>query len=418
MAERRNSEGERRRRAEERERISGRRRTQERRSYEERTADRLGGGSRRRVANPDEYLRDEFESEERHRSKRAQRQRRKELRRKRRRKRIIFLLVEIIILLALCAVAYGVIKLDLINYHKLDAEQLGINWDTGAYTNIALFGLDSRDGELDRGVRSDCMMVASINNKTKKVKIVSLYRDTLLKQEDGTFAKANSAYARGGPQAAIALMNRNLDLDIKNYVSVNFNSLVDIIDILGGIEIDVTDEEVPHLNNYQVETAQVVGKKRIPLERGGVQTLNGVQAVSYARIRIIGGDFKRSERQRIVLQKVAEKVQKANLRTLNKLMNEVLPEISTSFTKAQLLTMGVKALSYKIDEMTGFPFEIAGTDKIEGDNASYVIPVGIAENVTELHKFLFAKEGYVPSDVVQSISNEVSELSGSYPEGR
>ena len=212
-------------------------------------------------------------------------------------------------------------------------------------------------------------------------------------------------------------MNRNLDLDIQNYVSVNFNSLVDIVDALGGIEIELTEEERVHMNNYQVETAEVVGQSVQEVEEAGLQKLNGVQAVSYSRIRYTdGGDYKRAERQRLVLQKIVEKAQKANLLTLNKLLDKVLPQISTSFSQKQLLGIAANALSYKIGEMRGFPFEVAGTDKIAGDNASYVIPVGIANNVTQLHQFLFAEENYVPSEIVQSISDEVSELSGIYPE--
>lgn len=389
-----------RRRREEIRRKNERRKSEDRRSYEERSSDR----------------RNEY-GEPRRPSRKEVRRQKEELRRKRKRKRIIFLVSELVILAVLCVVAYGIMKLDKIDYTKLDKDKLEVYRDTGPYTNIALFGLDSRDGEIDGGVRSDCMMVASINNETDEVKIVSIYRDTLLKQENGEFAKANSAYAKGGPQEAIALMNRNLDLDIHNYISVNFNSLVDIIDAIGGIEIELTEEERVHLNNYQVETAEVVGQSVQEVEEAGLQKLNGVQAVSYSRIRYTdGGDYKRTERQRLVLQKIAEKAQKANLLTLNKLLDKVLPQISTSFSQTQLLGMAANALSYQIGEMKGFPFEVAGTDKIAGDNASYVIPVGIANNVTQLHQFLFGEENYVPSEIVQEISSEVSELSGIYPE--
>lgn len=437
MSERRNSDRERRRRDEERDRqVQRRKPPRDRRSYEERSADRREEELRerrmsrresdiddrrrpRREADIDDRRRPRREPDfdDRRPSRRERQQQREEMRRKRKRKRIIILTAEIFILLILGVVAYGVMKLDLINYNVLDKNKLEVYRDTGPYTNIALFGLDSRDGEIDSGVRSDCMMVASINNETDEVKIFSLYRDTLLKQADGEFSKANSAYARGGAQEAIALMNRNFDLDIQNYISVNFNSLVDIIDTLGGIDIEISEEERVHMNNYAVETAKVVGQKKVDVEGIGLQHLSGVQAVSYSRIRYTaGGDYKRTERQRLVLQKVAEKAQKANPITLNKLMDKVLPQISTSFTKTQLLSMGANALSYKIGEMSGFPFEVAGKDKIEGDNASYVIPVGIAKNVAELHKFLFNEEGYVPSEIVQNISDEVSELSGIYPE--
>lgn len=402
---------ERRRRAEYGEQEQRRRPPRDRRSYEERSADRREAERRRQRA-----PRYEEEFEERRPSKRELRRRREELRRKRRRKRIIVLAVEIIILLLLCVVAYGIMKLDKINYNWLDKDKLEVYRDTGPYTNIALFGVDSRDGELESGVRSDCMMIASINNETDEVKIVSVYRDSLLKQADGEFSKANSAYSRGGAQEAIALMNRNFDLDIQNYISVNFNSLADIIDTLGGVEIDVTEEEVPYVNQYLAETAEVTGKECIYLEHGGLQNLNGVQAVTYSRIRSIGGDFQRTERQRLVLQKVAEKAQKADLITLNKLMDKVFSEISTSFKKRELLGMASNALSYKLGEMSGFPFDIAGTDKLAGDRSSYVIPLGLAENVTKLHKFLFDEENYVPSEIVQSISDEICNLSGCYPE--
>lgn len=381
------------------------------RSYEERSADRRDAQRRRQRS-----VQYEEEFEERRPSKREIRRRKEEMRRKRRRKRIMVLVVEIIVLVVLCVVAYGLMKMDKINYNWLDKDKLEIYRDTGPYTNIALFGVDSRDGELESGVRSDSMMIASINNETNEVRIVSVYRDTLLKQEDGTFSKANSAYARGGAQAAIALMNRNLDLDIQNYICVNFNSLADIIDTLGGVEIDVTEEEVPYINQYMPETAEVVGKKCVLLEHGGLQNLNGVQAVTYSRIRSIGGDFQRTERQRLVLQKVAEKAQKADFVTLNKLMDQVFSEISTSFKKKELLGIAANALSYKLGEMSGFPFDIAGTDKLAGDRSSYVIPVGLAENVTQLHKFLFDEADYAPSEIVQSISDEICNLSGVYPE--
>ena len=167
------------------------------------------------------------------------------LRRKRKRRRLILILAELLVLAVLGVAAFVVLKLDLMNYNPLNEKNLDIYQDTGDYTNIALFGLDSREGELEKGARSDSIIIASINNKTKEVKLLSVYRDTLLKQDDDTYDKANSAYFYGGPEAAIALLNRNLDLDIKKYISVNFNALSDIIDALGGLEIDVTEEEVP-----------------------------------------------------------------------------------------------------------------------------------------------------------------------------
>lgn len=254
---------------------------------------------------------------------------RRRIRQKRRRRRMIILVAEIIVLLILCVAAYGFFKLDKMDFKVLDEEKLEAYQDTGPYTNIALFGLDSRNGELDGGVQSDCIMIASINNETNDVKLLSVYRDTLLEQKDGSYEKANSAYNRGGPEEAISLLNRNFDLDIKNYVSVNFTALVHVIDNLGGIDLEMTAEEADWSNRYAVETAEISGKECIDIEvKEGTQHVDGVHAVAYARNRYTEGyDFKRTERQRIVLNKVAQKAKEANLLTLNSIVDEVFPMV-------------------------------------------------------------------------------------------
>ena len=223
---------------------------------------------------------------------------RQKLMRKRRRKRIALLVTEVLILSALCVTAYGIFKLDKLDFNILNDKNLEAYKDTGPYTNIALFGLDSRNDELDGGVQSDCIMIASINNDTSDVTLTSIYRDTLLQQKGGTYEKANSAYNRGGPEEAISLLNRNFDLDIHNYVSVNFTALVNTIDLLGGLELDMTAEEADWCNKYAVETAEVAGKDWEDIEvKDGTQKVDGVHAVAYARIRYTEGmDFKRAER--------------------------------------------------------------------------------------------------------------------------
>ena len=334
---------------------------------------------------------------------------RRKLRRKRRRKRIALLTVEVIILLALCATAYGIFKLDKLDINILDKDKLEAYRDTGPYTNIALFGLDSRDGELDGGVQSDCIMIASINNETNDVKLVSVYRDTLLQQADGTYEKANSAYNRGGPEEAISLLNRNFDLDIQNYVSVNFNALVDVIDSLGGIELDMTQEEAFYSNGYAFETAQVVGQEMKPIkEEAGTQLLDGVHAVGYARIRYTdGNDFKRTERQRVVLQKVAEKAKKANLLTLNEIVDKVFPQISTNLTLKDMMGFAANIMDYNIVQTGGFPYQVTTDESVREHDGSYVVPIGLRSNVEQLHRELFGEEAYVPSEKVQQINDEI-----------
>ena len=339
---------------------------------------------------------------------------------KKRRRRIGILVAEVIILSVLCVFAYATVKMDKLDFNFLDEDKLEVYKDTGLYTNIALFGLDAREGEsIESGVRSDSMMVASINNETNEVKVVSIFRDTLLKQQDGTFDKANAAYSYGGPQEAIALLNRNLDLDIKNYMSVDFKALSDVIDALGGMELELTAEEVVHMNNYCVETSEVTGKdyERIEPEVAGTYHLNGVQATSYARIRATaGGDYKRAERQRLVIEKIVEKAQKANLKTLDKIIDVVFPQVSTSFSSKDLIGIAANALSYQLGETQGFPYSIADTDVVDGYEGSYVVPSDFDGDVKKLHEFLFNEKDYQVSDTVKEISHEIDVMSGAIVE--
>lgn len=335
------------------------------------------------------------------------------LHKKKLRRRIALLVVEIILLGVLGAAAYAMSKLDKLDYKTINEDNLEIYQDTGEFTNIALFGLDSREGELDGGVRSDAIMIASINNKTKEVKVVSVYRDTLTQQADGTYDKANAAYSYGGPEEAISLLNRNFDLDIKKYMSVNFNALADVIDLLGGIELELTDEEVFWTNGYCTETSRVVGRETTELTKPGKQTLDGIQAVAYARIRKTeGSDFKRTERQRLVLEQVANKAKTANIATLNKIIDQIFPQVSTNLSANDLLGMAASAVQYQIGEMSGYPFDVATPDSVIGLEGSFVVAIGAADNVKQLHEFLFGEKDYQVSDKVKEIDNDVAYISG------
>lgn len=337
---------------------------------------------------------------------------------RRKRKRLAIIFIELLILAGLGVVAYGMFVMDKMDTTTLNKSDLKVYKSTGDYTNIALFGLDSREGELDGGVQSDCIMIASINNKTNEVKLVSVFRDTLLKVGDEKYGKANSAYNIGGPTDAIALLNRNLDMDIEKYISVNFNVMADIVDDIGGIEVDMTEEEVEWTNQYCGETAAVVGRApHSTLSGSGVQKLDGVQAVSYARIRYTEGmDFKRTQRQRIVLEKIVKKAQEANVITLNNIINSVMPQISTNLTAGNMLALAAHAKDYKLGEMSGFPFEVTTCEKVKGHKGSYATAVGLEKNVSELHQFLFGKENYEPSKTVQDISDEIIYMTGVDPE--
>ncbi len=334
--------------------------------------------------------------------------------RRRRRKRIVLVCVELLVLAGLCIAGYGMLKLGKLNINILDQDKLEVYKDTGPYTNIACFGLDSRNGELEGGVQSDSIIIASINNETNDVKLISVYRDTLLQQEDGTYAKANAAYNRGGPEAAISLLNRNFDLDIRNYVSVNFNALVDVIDALGGLEIELTQEEAFYTNGYAAETSRVVGQEMVDInEVAGTQLLDGVHAVSYARIRYTkGNDFKRTERQREVLKKTAEKAKEADLMTLNKIVDKVFPQISTSLSLTDMLGFAANIMDYNIVETTGFPYALTTSEEVRDHSGSYVVPIDFVGNVSKLHQNIFAEDWYEPSSKVRQIHDDIIYLTG------
>lgn len=356
------------------------------------------------------------------RSKRADLAKREEIlrkRRKRKRRRILVLVIEVIILAALSVVAYGIFKLGSLNHLSLNVDNNG--WTQEGYTNIALFGTDSREGAAENGepVRSDTIIVASLNNETKEVKLVSVYRDTMLEQEGQYYDKANVAYAQGGPEEAVNMLNRNLDLDIEDYVSVNFLAMADVVDALDGVDIELTDEEVVHMNNYCVETSEVTGKsyERIEPEVGGTYHLNGVQAVSYARIRYTaGGDFTRTERQRLLIEKVVEKAKDAGIVKINEIIDAVLPEVSTSLSASEILQMAVGVFDYTLGDSKGFPFDSATPESVPGYSGSYVVPVGLENNVIQLHEFLFPDEEYTPTEKLTSISDNIAYITGIYPE--
>lgn len=327
------------------------------------------------------------------------------------------------IIIALLLVFLGVAasKYQKIERIEIEPEVLEISIDeeverkTG-YVNVALFGLDSRNGNLGKGNRSDTMMIASLNLETYEVRLVSIYRDTLLKLSDGTYNKANAAYAFYGPEGAVTLLNQNLDMNIDRYVTVNFNALVDVIDALGGMDLTLTYEEVVHMNNYCVETSKVTGKsyKKIEPEKAGTYHLNGVQAVSYSRIRYTaGGDIERAARQRLVLSKIAESAQHMDLTAINKIIDSVFPQIATNFTLPEMLSYAKDFKQYRLGESAGFP--VNRSSKMLHVLGSTEVANTLSSNVAEVHKFLFDLEEYEPSDTVKGIDKEIkNRLSSGY----
>ncbi|MDL2249415.1 LCP family protein required for cell wall assembly [Lachnospiraceae bacterium PF1-22] len=293
---------------------------------------------------------------------------------------------------------------------EADVEALNISEEVvheKGYLNVALFGLDARDQSLGEGNRSDSMMIASLNKETGEVKLVSIYRDTLLELSDGSLNKANAAYAFGGPEAAMGLINKNMDMNIEKYVTVNFSILAKLIDAIGGVEIDIMEEEIDDLNYYSLEVYEAAGKGYQEYTAGvGKHLLDGSQAVSYARLRsTAGGDIKRAERQRIVLSAIMEKAKDINLATINKIINDVFPEISTNFTIAEIIKYAKDVMRYSIGETMGFPNNY--TFNMLNQVGSVVVPQTLSSNVLEVHQFLFANESYAVSSTVSGIDASI-----------
>ena len=349
-------------------------------------------------------------------------------------KKILFA-VEIIVLLLFIGglYVYGQLnsKLDKINQPVLDDSKIKVNQEvqdsidsqestlTG-YTTYALFGIDHRDKNTALGgENSDTIIIASVNNDTKDVKLVSVYRDTLLNLGNDTYSKANAAYAYGEAEQAITMLNTNLDLNISEYATVNFNALTTIIDDLGGLDMDMSYAEIVHMNNYCVETSEETGKDYTPIELPdrpddieAVQYhyhLNGVQATSYCRIRYTASlDMGRTERQRRVIQMIVSKAKSAGLGKIFKIMDDVFPMVTTSMTKDEILQLLPTLIGYSVDDTTGFPSSF----KFSNVKGSIIVPTTLESNVIELHKFLYGDETYTPSATVLANSEKILEIVG------
>lgn len=348
---------------------------------------------------------------------------------------IPLLIVEICILCMAIGVMYVVVTMTgEVNHKDIDEEDIHMNEEivreknTGVMKaeakeeeqskgcrNIALFGVDARDGELGKGTRSDTIMIASINQDTQEIRLISVFRDTYLNLSNDNYNKCNTAYAQGGPEQAINMLNMNLDLDITDYVTIGFSGLIDAVNALGGIEIEIMDSEISHLNNYQLSMAEELDVDYTPVKLSGRQLLNGMQATAYCRIRYTkGDDFRRTERQRAVLAAMMDKAGGAPLSTLTDLVNAVLPQVETSLDVNEILSVIGSVAGYNMAASDGFPFEGGRVGANVGSKGSCVIPMDLEENVRQLHQMLYPEESYTPSAQVKQISEEIIEQTGEF----
>lgn len=304
-------------------------------------------------------------------------------------------------------------KLNKINYDGLKADQIeineGVSENITTYRNIALLGLDTREDTYN-GSRSDCIIIVSINEQTHDVKLTSVYRDTYLdirkKDSDNFYLdKITHAYAFGNAALTLSSLNRNLDLNITEYVAVNFSAVVELVNSVGGIDMEITSDEVKYINGYIKSIEKNTGKSSSLITTPGKHHLDGVQALAYCRIRYTeGGDYKRTERMRDVLVATFDKAKTLNPAQINTVADTALPHIYTNVEKSKIYEAISQMFSYHVVESAGWPYDIKGST-IGG--VWYGVPVNLEKDVSELYSKLFGIENYEPSETVKSISNEI-----------
>ena len=328
------------------------------------------------------------------------------------------LIVIIVIILGIAIAGYSFVhnKLSKMKTEYIDKTAIGISEEAKdslkGYRNIALLGIDSRADDYGTGNRSDCIIIASINEKTKEVKLLSVYRDTYVYvTENGNkkLDKITHAYSYGGAQNTLKSLNEALDLNITEYVTVNFDAVIAAVNALNGVEIDITSEELKYINDYIDATSQSSGIKSSHLSKAGRQTVDGVQAVAYSRIRYTaGGDYKRTERMRTVVTAMAKKAKTLSIGQLNKLADEILPRVSKNIENNDIIALIPSALSFDIIESLGWPYNVKGITT----TAWYGVPVTLESNVIRLHKELFGQEDYKVSETVKEMNDAIIKKTG------
>ena len=329
---------------------------------------------------------------------------------------IFLLLVTILVIVAGVALGYLYSKIDKMDIQELDETDIGIDEtikvQLSKYRNIAIFGIDSRADDYGLGNRSDCIIIASLNQETNEIKLISLYRDTYMKMDENkreVLDKITHAYSYGGAQNAVKALNTNLDLNITEYVTVNFDALIAAVNAMGGITLDIDKSEIGYMNDYIAATSQSSGVKSSQITKTGKQKIDGVQAVAYSRIRYTaGGEHKRTERMRTVLEAMLTKAKTLSLGKLNNLVDTVLPRVSTNINLADILELVPSITSFNIGDSIGWPYETRGTST----GVYYGVPVTLESNVIKLHQEVFEEQEYVPSETVKNISNQIIKKTG------
>ena len=331
---------------------------------------------------------------------------------------LIILLVLVIIIVGLGVAGYTFVngKIGKMQKENIDTTAVGINEETKqelkGYRNIALLGIDSRADDYGLGNRSDCMMIASINQETNEIKLISVYRDTYVYvMENGTqrLDKITHAYSYGGAQNTLKSLNEAMDLNITEFVTVNFDAVIAAVDSLGGVYIDIDNSEIKYINDYIDATSQSSGIKSTHVTKTGRQKLDGVQAVAYSRIRYTsGGDYKRTERMRTVVEAMLSKAKTLGVSQLNSFADTILPKIRTNISSGDIWGLVPKLAAFKVTNSIGWPYETKGITL----DRWYGVPVTLESNVIKLHKEAFEQDDYELQETVKEMNNAIIKKTG------
>ena len=336
---------------------------------------------------------------------------------------LVFAIAEVLVLTGIFSYAFIKRQYNKIQRPDIDIEavknpNLSIEdiqkMDEGFWT-VAIFGVDSRDNSAGKGNNSDVIIVANIDRNSGEIKLVSVFRDTYLTIGDGKYNKINAAYCNGGPEQAIKALNENLDLNITQYVTFNWKAVATAVNMLGGVDVELSKAEFYYINSFITETVKGTGIASVHLEHAGMNHLDGVQAVAYARLRYMDNDYSRTERQRKIIGLCFDKVKKTDPTTLANMAGVMLEMVATNMGWQEAgEAIGMMSKLY-MGDTGGFPY--ARGEAIIGKRGSCVIPQTLESNVAELHRQLFHEENYQCSERVKAIGAKISAESGMYTEG-
>lgn len=285
--------------------------------------------------------------------------------------------------------------------------------------NILMVGLDGRNG-IDDGSRTDSIILATINTNTKSIKLTSFMRDMYVKIPNYGQNKINAAYAYGGADLLIKTINTNFNLNVQNYVSIDFSAFQGLVDALGGVDVEVKDYEVDEIN-YYIKEADWSNPDPDYISGPGYQHLSGAQALSYCRIRYVGNsDYERTERQRKVLSLLIQKARGTNVTKLPELFKTLIPYIKTNIPTTKLMNIGYTAYKFGDTEIGTLRIPAAGLFKEATVYDMAVLIPQVEKNALVLQDFIYSNTGSSDSIVPEYLANnfhrndEVVDRRGSY----